>query len=70
MKTAKDWCNLTPEHVAKSCHYDGGRIFAVMADALTDANFHGLRNKLESAFADWLYEEQRKDREDRMRGQA
>jgi hypothetical protein len=61
---------ITPEAIAKDCHWDGERVFAFMVDALTEANFHDLRNRLESTFADWLYEEQRKDREDRMRGQA
>ena len=48
--------------IAKACHWDGEQIFATMCDALTDANFHDLRNKLESAFADWLWEEQEKAR--------
>jgi hypothetical protein len=54
---------LTAEAIAKDCHYDGERIFALMMDSLTDANFHELRNKLESTFADWLFEEQIKYRE-------
>jgi hypothetical protein len=54
---------LTAEAIAKDCHYDGERIFALMMDSLTDANFHELRSKLESTFADWLYEEQIKYRE-------
>ena len=51
---------LTAEEIAKDCHYDGERIFALMMDSLTDANFHELRNKLESTFADWLYEDQKR----------
>lgn len=51
---------LTAEAIAKGCHYDGERIFALMMDSLTDANFHELRNKLESTFADWLYEDQKR----------
>jgi len=59
---------FTGADIAKSCHWDGERIFAVSMDALTDANFHELRAKLESRFADWLYQEQAREREE-MRAQ-
>lgn len=52
---------ITPEKIAMQCEWDGGKIFTVMCDALTEANFHTLRVRLESTFADWLYEEQTKE---------
>jgi hypothetical protein len=51
---------ISPSEIAKSYEWCGNHIFTVMCEALTDANFHDLRNKLESAFADWLFEEQNK----------
>jgi hypothetical protein len=60
MKTA-----ITPADIAKNYHWDGEWIFAAMCEALTEANFHGLRARLESSFADWLYEEQQRERAER-----
>jgi hypothetical protein len=49
---------ITPEFIAKNCSYDGEKVFALLADALTDCNYHALRNTLESGFADYLHAEQ------------
>jgi hypothetical protein len=34
-------------HVSRNCEWDGHAICAVFLEALTDANFHDLRAKLE-----------------------
>jgi hypothetical protein len=52
---------IEPAVIAKSYHWSGDHIFAAMCEALTEANFHDLRNRLESTFADWLWEEQQKE---------
>lgn len=33
-------------HVSRNCDWEGDRICAVFLEALTDANFHALREKL------------------------
>jgi hypothetical protein len=53
---------ITPQEIAASYHWDGEWIFSALCDALTDANFHDLRARLESSFADWLWQEQEKAR--------
>lgn len=38
---------LLAVHVSRCCEWDGEDICAVFLEALTDANFHTLREKLE-----------------------
>jgi hypothetical protein len=46
-------------HVSRCCEWDGEDICAVFLEALTDANFHTLREKLEKViekeFKEHLY---------------
>jgi hypothetical protein len=43
-------------HVSRNCEWDGVAIMAVMFDALTDANFHTLRSRLEQAYENYKEE--------------
>lgn len=45
-----DEINDLAVHVSQSCEWDGNAIMAVMLEALTDANFHTLRSRLEQAY--------------------
>ena len=50
---------LLAVHVSRCCEWDGEDICAVFLEALTDANFHTLREKLEKViqkeFKEHLY---------------
>jgi len=43
-------------HVSRCCEWDGEDICAVFLEALTDANFHTLREKLEKVIKKELKE--------------
>ena len=43
-------------HVSRCCEWDGEDICAVFLEALTDANFHTLREKLEKVIEKELKE--------------
>ena len=45
-----DEINDLAVHVSRNCEWDGNAIMAVMLEALTDANFHTLRGRLEQAY--------------------
>lgn len=42
--------------LAKQCGWDGAVIFKVLCEALTDANHHTLRVRLEDAFNHYMEE--------------
>jgi hypothetical protein len=54
---------INTHKIADSLGYDREKAFAVMCDVLTDCNYHDLRNRLESAFADWLWEQQQEEQQ-------
>lgn len=45
-----DEINDLAVHVSRNCEWGGDAIMAVMFEALTDANFHTLRSRLEQAY--------------------
>jgi len=42
--------------LAKQCGWDGDKIFLVLCEALTDANHHTMRSRLENAYQNYLEE--------------
>lgn len=44
-------------HVSQKCKWDGRDILHVMLEALTDANFHTLRDRLETEANAYFAEE-------------
>lgn len=42
--------------VARQCTWDGDLIFKILCEALTDANHHTLRCRLEDAYSNYLEE--------------
>ena len=52
-----DEINDLAVQVSLSCKWDGNTIMAVMLEALTDANFHTLRSRLELVHNQYRKEE-------------
>jgi hypothetical protein len=44
-------------HVSRKCQWDGRDILHVMLEALTDANFHTLREQLEATSKEYFDKE-------------
>ena len=42
--------------LSQRCNWDGTAIFAIAMEALTDANFHTLRCRLEDAYNNYVEE--------------
>ena len=49
-----DQLNALGVRVARQCDWDGDAIIEVFFEALTDANFHNLRVRLNDTYLDYL----------------
>jgi len=49
-----DYLDTLGIEVARNCSWSGEAIVAVMMNALTDANYHSLRNRLEDAINNYI----------------